>query len=238
MMPGCFWRQWWSHRDPRAEDLCYPSETAITPVSTVLGWEASWRMTIVHVCTDARFPTHHSAAGRKASPGSPACNESLLLTCQFTSYTSSGILMGPGRYQRNILHTEHLIACQYPPTVLLSQGYHSPWWTQHWWWSFFPSLRITCQKARHGLSDGISPTQLQAAGVVSSPLSSWIAIPRAPKYYYSHAVTTEDQYTKQTAEAQPEVWVQVTSLTKDLGRWREPAISTSNISASPDQHLQ
>lgn len=30
------------------------------------------------------------------------------------------------------------------------------WWTKSPCWCFFPSLCITCQKARHGLSDGIS----------------------------------------------------------------------------------
>lgn len=86
-----------------------------------MGWEASLGMPIAHACTDPGFPNRHSAAGQKANLGSPAFSGSLLLTCQFSSYSSPGTLMGPGRYQRCTLHTEHLIDCKYSPTVLLSQ---------------------------------------------------------------------------------------------------------------------
>lgn len=154
--------------DLRAETYAIPSKTVITTISTILGWEASLGMPIAHACTDPGFPNRHSAAGQKANLGSPAFSESLLLTCQFSSYSSSGTLMGPGRYQRCTLHTEHLIDCKYSLTVLLSQPLlntksmvaffskslsHLPegqTWT--FWWDF--------------------PAQLQAIGIVSSPFGS------------------------------------------------------------------
>lgn len=70
---------------------------------------------------DSGFPNHHSASGQKANQGTLAFSESLLLVCQCSSYTSPGTLMGPGRYQRCALHIEHLMACRYSLTLLLSQ---------------------------------------------------------------------------------------------------------------------
>lgn len=47
LAPGCLWTQWWSQSHPRAEDLCCPSKTTVTPISTVLGWGALQIMLIV-----------------------------------------------------------------------------------------------------------------------------------------------------------------------------------------------
>lgn len=104
---------------------------------------------------------------------------------------------------------------------------------------------ITCQRARHGLSDKISSAQLQASSTATDfflpqPFAPFLAGQLSQGLLSSYVQSPLRISTQNRMQLNLETEIQILSisLTKYLGRWREAGIITSNTNTCSNSARQ